>query len=99
MDPAEATLSNIGAGRFARSGQAEHVVLPAELAPGAMHVVQAPVACAPSEEGRYEIIGRVSLEGGEEVEVGRVALEVTRDPLLFAPQPWSWEDRARVWLK
>ncbi len=84
------------------SGQAEAVAFPEELAPGSVHVIQAPVACAPSEEGRYEIVGRLTLNDvGEEVEIGRVALKVTRDPLLFAPEPWpSWGDRpATSWTK
>jgi hypothetical protein len=69
------------------SGQAEDVALPAALAPGAVHVVRAPVACAPSEEGRYRIIGRFSLVAvGDEIDIGRIPLRVTRDPRLFTPE-------------
>jgi hypothetical protein len=83
------------------SGQTEKLDFPAELAPGSVHVTQAPVACAPSEEGRYEIVGRLRFdEAGEGVEVGRVAVKVTRDPLLFEPQPWlPWADRSSTWTK
>lgn len=71
------------------SGQAESLVLPDALAPGAVHVIQAPVTCAPSTEGEYEIVGRLTLGNGvDPVEVGRVALKVTRTPVLFAPDPW-----------
>gem|GEM_PF-3598215 len=71
------------------SGQAESVVLPDALAPGAVQVLQARVTCAPSTEGEYEIVGRLTLgHAGESVEVGRVALKVTRNPVVFAPDPW-----------
>ncbi len=71
------------------SGQAEPIAFPEQLAPGNVQVIHAPVACAPSEEGRYEIVGRLTFgDVGEEVEIGRVALKVTLDPLLFAPEPW-----------
>jgi hypothetical protein len=71
------------------SGQAAPVSFPAELASGAVHFVRAPVACAPSDEGRYEIVGKLTLVGdGEGIEIGRVALKVSRDPLLFDPEPW-----------
>jgi hypothetical protein len=70
------------------SGQAESIVLPDALAPGAVQVLQAPVTCAPSTEGQYEIVGRLALGADESVEVGRVALKVTRNPVHFAPDPW-----------
>ena len=76
------------------SGASEPIVLPETLAPGAMELVRAPVACAPSNEGRYEIVGRLALEGEESIEVGRIVVRVTRDPRLFAPEPWpSWGER------
>jgi len=70
------------------SGQAESLLLPDALAPGAVQDLQARVTCAPSTEGQYEIVGRLALGAGESVEVGRVALKVTRNPVLFAPDPW-----------
>lgn len=71
------------------SGQAELVRFPDRLAPGALHVVRAPVACAPSVEGQYEIVGRLTLDDvGEELEIGRIALTVSGNPLLFEPGPW-----------
>jgi hypothetical protein len=71
------------------SGQAEPIALPDELAPGRMYVVQAPIACAPSAEGKYEIVGHLSLgDGAEPIEIGRVGLRVTSDPALFVPLPW-----------
>jgi hypothetical protein len=84
------------------SGQAEPIATPDELRPGAMHVVRAPIACAPSEEGRYEIVGRFTLlAAGVELEVGRDPLSVTRDPMLFTPEPWpAWGDPATgAWVK
>jgi len=68
------------------SGQADPIELPESLGPGEVKFVKTAVACAPSEEGEYEIVGRLSL-GGSEVDVGKVGLRVSRDPLLFAPQP------------
>ncbi len=71
------------------SGQGEAIVLPDALPPGAVQVLQARVTCAPSAEGQYEIVGRLTLgHAGESVEVGRVALKVTRNPVAFAPDPW-----------
>jgi len=83
------------------SGQAESIPFPEQLAPGAMHVAQAPVACAPSEEGRYEIVGRLALGEGEEIEIGRVGLKVSSDPFLFSPERSPlWSDRpAGAWVK
>jgi hypothetical protein len=58
------------------------------------------VTCAPSEEGRYLIIGRLTLGAGEPVEIGHVVLKVTRDPLLFAPLPWPpLDERPGPWIK
>jgi hypothetical protein len=72
------------------TGQAEAVPLPNELGAGAVHVVQAPIAGAPSAEGRYEIVGRLSLgDGGDDVEIGRIPLHVSGDPSLYAPEPWQ----------
>jgi hypothetical protein len=71
------------------SGQAESVDLPDELAPGAMYVMQKAVACAPSEQGQYEIVGHLTFgKSSDEIEVGRVSLKVTLDPFLFTPGPW-----------
>jgi hypothetical protein len=71
------------------SGQSESIALPDELAPGAMYSVHAPVTCAPSEQGQYEIVGHLTLgDTTEGIEVGRVALKVTRDPVVFEPDPW-----------
>jgi hypothetical protein len=83
------------------SGQAESIVLPDALAPGAVQVLHAPVTCAPSIEGQYEIVGRLALgHAGEFVQVGRVALKVTRNPVLFAPDPWlPVGGRAGSWVQ
>ncbi len=69
------------------SGQAEPIRLPVELLPGSTSIVRLPLSCAPSEEGQYEIVGRVVFGGAEEIEVGRVSLRVTRAPILFDPDP------------
>lgn len=71
------------------SGQAGDIAPPAEIGPGSVHIVQAPVACAPSQEGDYSIVGKLNLVGlKDEVEVGRIPLRVSGDPRLFAPSPW-----------
>jgi hypothetical protein len=76
------------------SGQAELIVFPEEILPGTRHVVHAPIACAPSSEGKYEIVGHLSLgESGESFEVGRLDLRVTSDPKQFTPLPWSFGER------
>jgi hypothetical protein len=76
------------------AGQATQVALPDELAPGAIHLVSAPVTCAPSSEGRYEIVGKLTLgKDVEGVEIGRARINVRRDPLLFDPDPRPFQDR------
>ncbi len=67
--------------------EAKPLALPAELAPGSVYTESLPISCAPSEEGAYEVSGRFRLDDGGEVEIGRFALRVTRDPLLFTPLP------------
>jgi len=60
---------------------------PAALAPGAVHVHLVPVTGVPSEEGRYEIVGRFAVGDSPEVEIGRVGLVVTQSPDLLQPTP------------
>ena len=69
------------------TSEAKPVSLPAELASGGVFTTQLPISCAPTEEGQYEVSARLSLEGAEEIEIGRLGLQVTRDPLLFTPLP------------
>jgi hypothetical protein len=75
------------------SGQAESLPFPEEITSGTILTATAPVTCAPSEEGAYEIVGRFALaSGGPEIEIGRIDLAVTSDPLLFTPGgPRIWE--------
>lgn len=71
------------------SGQANTVSVPESLEPGAVHLARAPVACAPSEEGNYSIVGKLTLANAtDEVEVGKVPLRVSGEPRIFAPGPW-----------
>ncbi len=65
------------------SGESERLALPESLGPGATHTAYAAVTCAPSEEGDYELVGKLALGEGspEPVEIGRVNLRVSRDPL------------------
>ena len=69
------------------ASEAKPLGLPHELASGTLYTAQLPISCAPTEEGQYEISGRFSMDGGEEIEIGRLGLSVTRDPLLFTPLP------------
>jgi hypothetical protein len=70
------------------SGQTEHIQLPTELLPGSITLVRRPLTCAPAQEGQYELVGRVAFGGAaEEIETGRISLRVTRDPILFDPDP------------
>jgi hypothetical protein len=64
------------------------LAFPEQVEAGSVHVLQAPVTCAPSEEGRYELVGRLSLDAvGTEFEIGRVPLAVSHNPLPFVPEP------------
>ena len=87
---------------LACSGQSEPVALPEAIAPGTIHVVRAPVTCAPSDEGFYEIVGRFKFYGEtDQVEVGRISLKVSRAPFLYVPEPRGdcGVDCQRQWLK
>lgn len=82
------------------SGHAERLGFPEQLAPGSVSVLQAPVACAPAEEGRYEIVGRLTFgEAGTETEIGRIKLTVSRNPLLFSPEPIDTDPDQRDWAR
>ena len=70
------------------SGANETLEFPRELASGATVTLAVPVACAPSEEGMYQIVGRLAFDGDRrETEIGRVILVVTHRPIVFAPGP------------
>ncbi len=64
----------------------EEVEAPSTLEPGAIYRARLPVGCAPAVEGQYEIQGRLSVAGGDEVDIGRVGMLVTARPyFLFIP--------------
>jgi hypothetical protein len=69
------------------TSEAKPLSLPEQLASGAVYTAQLPISCAPSEEGQYEVSGRFSMNGSEEIEIGRLGLHVTSNPLLFTPLP------------
>lgn len=71
------------------SGAAEPLDVPKTLAPGMVHIVRAPVACAPSGEGQFEIVGHLALGGSasDGAEIGRLGLRVTREPTQYVPWP------------
>jgi hypothetical protein len=76
-------------------GEARLLTLPGELAPGTMHLADAPITCAPSLEGKYEIVGYLSFaDVDESIEIGRLGLRVTSDPKAFMPDPRSLGDRS-----
>lgn len=66
------------------ASESARLELPGELPSGATHVAYAPLACAPRQEGEYEVTGYLSL-GGERVAIGRFGLRVTADPIEFVP--------------
>jgi hypothetical protein len=73
---------------LACSGQAESLVYPDYVMPGAVETVRAPLSCAPAEAGDYDVVGRLQFEGSaEDVEAGRFALQVAHDPLRYTPIP------------
>lgn len=69
------------------TSEAKPLSLPDELASGEVYTAQLPISCAPSEEGQYEVSGRFSMNGAEEIEIGRLGLNVTSNPLLYTPLP------------
>ncbi len=84
------------------SGESILLDSPKTIAAGAFVTTRARVTCAPDGEGRYELTGRLTLvESGEEIEIGHVPLDVTRDPHSVVPQPWPhWEShRSGEWLR
>jgi hypothetical protein len=49
----------------------------------------APLVCAPTVPGDYEIVGRLRLDdASDETYIGRMGLAVTNDPLRIVPVPW-----------
>ncbi len=78
------------------AGESQALSFPEQLAPGAMQVVRTPITCAPSEEGRYEVVARFTLASTKyEMIAGRFALRVSRNPLLFAPDPMPLGEAVR----
>lgn len=74
--------------RLPCSGQSEALPFPAYIEPGSIAKVPSPVACAPSEEGIYEIVGGFALGAKEPaMQIGRIHLTVSSEPPLFAPAP------------
>jgi hypothetical protein len=77
------------------SGESEPIELDAEIAPGRNFVARVPLACAPSEVGRYEVLGRLTFDDGSEgTDVGRFWLKVKRDPVFDTPSDPPYLDRA-----
>jgi hypothetical protein len=71
------------------AGESQRITFPDPIGPGATATATAPLVCAPSVEGDYEIIGRLGLDDAkEETDIGRLGLTVTRDPLRIVPVPW-----------
>jgi hypothetical protein len=71
---------------FSCEEQEEHFN-PWELPPGAVQIFQLPVTSAPSEPGRYQVVGRLAGPGVPEVEIARFGLTVEADPYLsFLPE-------------
>jgi hypothetical protein len=86
-----AFLTYKGSSSLPCSGQDEALTFPATLEPGSMVTVPAPVACAPSTEGIYEIVGKLGFANDEpKLEIGRVDLTVTTRPLFFNPGLKVW---------
>ncbi len=66
---------------------------PDVLEAGATLVLKAPLACPPSQEGVYLVVGSVALDDDSAaIEAGRLRLTVSSAPQLFAPPrlpPWQ----------
>lgn len=74
------------------AGNAEPITFADSIAKGAMLIAKAPVTCAPSEQGDYDIVGNLRLAGSDSnLVAGSIHLTVTKDPLLFAPSPRRWD--------
>jgi len=89
VGPARLTMETYRVGSpFPCSGQADPLAFPDRLEAGGVHTLQAPVTCSPSEEGHYVLVGRLALGAvGSEIEIGRVPLAVSHDPLPFVSDP------------
>ena len=75
-------------------GETQVLAFPEQLAAGATAVQWAKVSCAPSQEGRYELVGRFRLADLPGIEAGRVRLTVSKDSMLFAPLPIPpWDEQ------
>jgi hypothetical protein len=72
-------------------GEDQPLDVPNVLAPGAVQILLVPVTCAPAEEGRYRIVGRLAIGDEEGSEIGELRLLVTKDPYLrfepIGPEP------------
>jgi hypothetical protein len=81
------------------TGRQERLDEPDTLAPGGVYIVRVPVTCAPAEEGRYQIIGRLAVGSAADAEIGRVGLLVTESPdFLFMPVQPSGLTLPRMWM-
>jgi hypothetical protein len=70
------------------AGREQPLDEPDVLAPGEVHVVRVPVTCAPTEPGRYTIVGRFVMGSGPQLEIGRVGLLAIRNPDLLFTTDW-----------
>jgi hypothetical protein len=62
--------------------------LPETLASGEVHVFRVPVTCIREKEGAYVVTGQLAFDepvGSDAIEIGRVSVRVTSDPLLLWP--------------
>jgi hypothetical protein len=76
------------------SGEAEPIVIEADIAPGRSAVARVALACAPSEVGRYAVLGRLVLADDSGTDVGRFWLRIESEPVFDVPPEPPYFDRA-----
>ncbi len=75
------------------AGESDTITFDRDILPGQTQVTRVTLACAPSEEGNYTVLGHLTLEGATTgTDVGGFSLEVENDS-TFIPSAPPFSDR------
>jgi hypothetical protein len=70
------------------AGEAKSLAIPDALGPAETFVARVVLTSAPTTEGEYFVVGKLAIDGAAQPsELGRFDLQVTSDPMLYAPLP------------